>query len=212
MSPVHGEMVLCSRRRDLPDQWLPERGFYKLTEGQFWEALGRLEPVWCLRSTAETETSLKQWIPYVLIRSREGRLAVYPRRGGEARLHGSWSLGVGGHINPTDDSKPAGDAAGWGQLFWNGLRRELREEFPGVAETDARFLGLIHESVSEVGRVHIGAVFLCEIENETLCHGSELDGLCWVSEGEIGGVEWAYERFEIWSQLSLSLLMSGLSD
>ncbi|MCF7765372.1 MAG: NUDIX domain-containing protein [Verrucomicrobia bacterium] len=209
MTLIADETVLCSRVEDLPADWLPESGHLRLAESCLVETLSRFAPVWCPRSRAETDLTLKQWIPYVLVRDSAGRFAAYPRKGTEGRLHGLWSMGIGGHINPQDAEDARLGADAWSRLLWNGLRREVEEEFPGLGGGEIRFLGLIHEDRSSVGRVHVGAVFLCAALSQDLCPGSELSGLRWLAPEELGRGEWGWERFELWSRLGFELLHDG---
>src|SRR5262249_24268662 len=55
------------------------------------------------RSEAELDRRYKQLIPYVLILCN-GRILRYRRRKGgqETRLHGLYSVGIGGHISEDD--------------------------------------------------------------------------------------------------------------
>ena len=65
------------------------------------------------RAEAEANPDWKQWIPYGVLRcgqlptpmpeDERGVFTVQRSRGqSETRLHGSWSIGLGGHINPVD--------------------------------------------------------------------------------------------------------------
>jgi predicted NUDIX family phosphoesterase len=57
---------------------------------------------------------------------------------------------VGGHINPGD-----GDIAG-------GLRREWREEVEADFEPEFELIGLINDDTTDVGGVHVGAVYVAD--------------------------------------------------
>ncbi len=207
MSEQASEAILCARTTDLPTAWLLEVGAVPLDEDVLFSVLESITPHWLPRSQVEGDPAFKQWIPYVLLRNTGGELAAYPRQGSEARLHGLWSLGIGGHINPID-----GDTgASWREWLWNGLRRELAEEFPAAVTGRTRFLGLIHESCTAVGRVHLGAVFLHEPETWNVAPGSELTDLRWLRVDELGGAEWPRARFELWSELALTLLKYPIS-
>ncbi|RME72815.1 MAG: phosphoesterase, partial [Verrucomicrobia bacterium] len=130
------EHILCARTADLPPAWLPPHGALPLDEGALLDTLERTEPHWLPRPAAESDPTHKQWIPYILLCTRDDLLAVYPRRGSETRLHGLWSCGIGGHINPVDqppDTAAADRRAFWQRTLHNGLQRELREEFPSAA-------------------------------------------------------------------------------
>ena len=58
---------------------------------------GRFEP----RAAMERDPSFKQIIPYLVL--RDGPRYFLMQRtnaGGDVRLHGRYSIGVGGHLNP----------------------------------------------------------------------------------------------------------------
>src|SRR3954454_14804032 len=57
------------------------------------------------RSQAEEDLSFKQVIPYVLVRRGNALLHYVRGKGsGEKRLVAKGSIGIGGHINPDDES------------------------------------------------------------------------------------------------------------
>lgn len=209
MTGTPPEQILCARTADLPPTWLPEAGAIPLHESVLLDTLASISPHWLARPAAENDAAFKQWIPYVLVQDARRQLAVYPRRGTEARLHGLWSVGIGGHINLQDHhaAKVPGDFRHfWQQALWAGLRRELQEEFSAAARGTTRFLGLIHESRTEVGRVHLGAVFLHEVRGNPHPPGPELTDLQWLPRAALGHGDWLPERFELWSRLALGLL------
>jgi predicted NUDIX family phosphoesterase len=108
---------------------------------------GRFEP----RPAMESDRSHKQVIPYLVL--RDGSRYFLMRRtraGGDARLHDRWSIGVGGHLNPGD-----GDLAG-------GLRREWAEELAAEFIPDFRLVGLLNDDTTDVGSVHLGAVYVAD--------------------------------------------------
>ena len=52
---------------------------------------------------AEESPAFKQLIPYIVL--RDGERVFFMQRtdaGGDPRLHGKASIGVGGHLNPVD--------------------------------------------------------------------------------------------------------------
>lgn len=212
MTTTPAETVLCSRREDLPTAWLPEAGALALAEAEVFAVLDRTQPVWLPRAVAEADSQHLQWIPYVLLRRPDGRFAAYRRRGVETRLHGCWSLGVGGHVHPEDGIRGAeGSIPGWRSSMLGGMQRELAEEFPGAVPGGHRFLGLVHESRSAVGQVHIGAVFLHETGPDPGEPGPELHDLTWVEASALVDGGDLKPRLELWSQLALGLLPSSLS-
>lgn len=104
------------------------------------------------RPVAEESPAYKQIIPYVAVVRGDDVFATRRlKKGGESRLHGLMSLGVGGHINEIDDKN--------GDWLMNCLRREIEEE---VALEDFGTLtlrGLINDNGNDVGSVHLGFFF-----------------------------------------------------
>ncbi len=132
---------------------LDEAGWYGLrTDGlePFVAALerdGRYEP----RDRMEADPSYKQVIPYLVL--RDGPAFFLMQRttgGGDARLHGRYSIGVGGHLNPGDDG------------VLGGLRREWAEEVDAAFVPEFRLVGLLNDDTTEVGAVHLGAVYVAD--------------------------------------------------
>src|SRR5690606_21799470 len=132
----------------------------------------------------------KQWIPYVLIENDHGELAAYPRQGSETRLHGRFSLGIGGHINPRDAEGAHSAREIWACALYQGLRRELAEELPDAFSGKTQFLGLINEDVSAVGRVHLGVVFHHRIRDTSRVPEGELSQLTWIHKPLLGSPDW----------------------
>ncbi len=148
------------------------------------------------RDKAELDPMYKQIIPYVVLR-RGGSEYFYTRRlnkGGEARLHGKISLGAGGHINPPDD---AGDA------LMSGLRREVNEEFKIERELKLEACGVINDDSNEVGAVHLGFMFIMDVEGEVSVRETEkLEG-AWLSGAELEKLK---NDMETWSQIVMEAL------
>lgn len=154
------------------------------------------------RSQAETDLSLKQVIPYTLL--RKGLTFFAYRRtkaGGEDRLHDLWSIGVGGHINPIDGTPgvPSYDAA---------FARELSEEV-GLAPTDFiehEVIGLVNDDSSELGKVHFGIVHLAHVTRNKLLATNDPA----LAEGDFQYLSelrhWPYPM-ENWSRLVLEQLI-----
>jgi predicted NUDIX family phosphoesterase len=108
---------------------------------------GRFEP----RAAMENDPSFKQVIPYLVLRDADRYFLMRrTRAGGDARLHDRWSIGVGGHLNPGD-----GDLLG-------GLRREWAEELVADFVPDFTLVGLLNDDTTDVGSVHLGAVFVAD--------------------------------------------------
>jgi predicted NUDIX family phosphoesterase len=115
------------------------------------------------RSEAEKNKRFKQLIPYVLILCR-GKILRYRRgKGGqETRLHGLYSVGIGGHISDQDNGLFSSQAG-----YQEGMRRELIEEIAVEGEKEAA-VALINDDSTEVGYVHFGVVHIMVVPNEAV--------------------------------------------
>ena len=146
-----------------------------------------------LRSTAEVDATLKQVIPYLIL--RDGQRWFLMRRtkaGGDARLHDRWSIGVGGHLNPGD-----GDVLG-------GLRREWAEELVADFVPDFTPVGLLNDDTTPVGAVHIGIVYVADAAGRPV-EIRETDKLVgrFAATAEVAAVR---DSMETWSRLVFDLL------
>lgn len=158
------------------------------------EILARLDRgTFYARPAAEADTSVKQIIPYLVLRDDERVfLMKRTRAGGDARLHDHYTIGVGGHINPGDGS------------VLLCLQREWREELVADFVPEFEFLGLLNDDEVEVGRHHLGIVYVADAAGRPVAV-RETDKL-------IGGFEpldivrTVYDRMETWSQFVLDAL------
>jgi predicted NUDIX family phosphoesterase len=140
------------------------------------------------RAEMEVSRSWKQVIPYLVL--RDGPRYFLMRRtkaGGDARLHDRFSIGVGGHLNPGD-----GDLAG-------GLRREWEEEIEAAFEPDFRLIGLLNDDTTDVGSVHVGAVYVADAAGRPVAirETDKLSG-AFAEPAEAAAV---LDRMETWSAL-----------
>ena len=102
------------------------------------------------RPKAENDPSLKQIIPYSVV-VRNGLLLLLRRFSAqsESRLHDKYSIGVGGHINPSD----SGD-----DVIKGGFERELHEELAIEGSYEVKTIGYVNDEKDDVGSVHFGVV------------------------------------------------------
>ena len=115
---------------------------------------------------AEYDDTVKQIIPYVLLR-RDGRYFLLRRlrKQTETRLHDKLSLGVGGHINPTEAHAQDPILA--------GLERELAEEVAVPHRRALTFVGVINETTGGVSDYHTALVYLLETDGEVTVREQE---------------------------------------
>lgn len=123
------------------------------------------------RSDCETNERFLQVLPYVALRHNDienGTIKyfVYQRGvgGNENRLHGNYSLGLGGHIE---------EAPHYDELFHECvigcIRRELLEEvglktnYIDIYSTLRDYAMLFYDDTNPVGRVHLGVNVTLEV-------------------------------------------------
>ena len=144
-APTIEQVLVVPRSLVVPgDGWLGIRDADRTVILDRISEAGRFAP----RPAMEIDPGFKQVIPYLVLRDGpRWFLMQRTRAGGDARLHDRWSVGVGGHLNPGD-----GDVIG-------GLTREWHEELVAEFTPDFRFVGLLNDDTTDVGRVHLGVVF-----------------------------------------------------
>jgi predicted NUDIX family phosphoesterase len=115
------------------------------------------------RNEAEQDKRFKQLIPYVLVICN-GRILRYRRgKGGqETRLHGLFSVGIGGHISEEDHGL---FSAGPG--YQEGMRRELMEEV-AIDDFNDAAVAVINDDSTDVGQVHFGVVHIVRVADENV--------------------------------------------
>jgi len=150
------------------------------------------------RSAAELDKRYKQLIPYVLILCNDRILRYRRGKGGqETRLHGLFSVGIGGHISEEDNG-----------LFSNhgyddGMRRELWEEVGIKAENEAT-VAVINDDSTEVGYVHFGVVHVMQVETEEIV--GRRSGILAPEFVSLSEAQKDLSAYESWSRLCLENL------
>lgn len=115
------------------------------------------------RDEAEGNPHYRQLIPYVVVVDALGRIFACTRltKQSETRLHSKVSLGVGGHINPTDGPlEPA--------IVRRAAWRELHEELHVSVENSRElvFCGLINDLSTPVSRDHLGCLLILKTQGQ----------------------------------------------
>jgi predicted NUDIX family phosphoesterase len=160
------------------------------------------------RRIAEDDPGRKQVIPYVLFVCGD-TIFSYRRgkKGSEERLREKQSVGIGGHIQPDDDSLFAADRERRG--YYDAMWREVDEEVaidPPLDTHDpatAPCVGLINDDSTPVGSVHFGVVHLVPLaepsvrtREQHLITGS---GFIPIADARANS-----EQYETWSQFCLA--------
>jgi predicted NUDIX family phosphoesterase len=115
------------------------------------------------RSEAEQDKRYKQLIPYVLLVCKD-KILRYRRgkAGQETRLHGLYSVGIGGHISEEDHGLFSTDRG-----YQEGMRRELMEEVAIDAAHEPP-VAAINDDSTDVGQVHFGVVHVVRVPSENV--------------------------------------------
>ncbi len=154
------------------------------------------------RGQAEQDPSYKQLIPYVIM-GHNGKYLSYVRgkRAGETRLVAKRSIGIGGHINPTDDMPLFGD---FYQTYLAAVEREVAEEVSVEAKHSNSVVAMLNDESNEVGRVHLGIVHYWKLDEAKVNRREQMiTQMEFMSLAELNEVR---DTMETWSQLCLEQL------
>lgn len=148
------------------------------------------------RPEAETNPAYKQIIPYALI-AFEKTLLHYVRgkKAGEQRLVAKGSIGIGGHMNETDESLFAMDE----EAYRAGVEREVNEEIKIDTPFEDRIVALLNDDSTEVGRVHLAIVHVFKLKEPNVQkREAMITGLSFLTKQELVARR---ESLETWSQI-----------
>ena len=153
------------------------------------------------RGPAEQNPELKQIIPYVLLVHGDSIFHyVRGKKGGEQRLVAKGSLGIGGHMNDTDEHLPGIHNLDFDH-YNEAVRREVAEEVFIETKFTNHVVALLNDDSNEVGKVHLGVVHIFRLENAAARKRESViteSGFLTVAE-----LRARREALETWSQLCL---------
>lgn len=161
------------------------------------------------REIAEINEDYLQIIPYVAINyttTDKQFVFLYQRlkAGSEARLHDNYSIGIGGHIEESKDSRDYNEPRM--SSFFRGMLRELKEEVDmgsspltanSVKPIDNKFL--LYDNTNAVGRVHLGVLMtyssdtLSVMPRETNKLRGQMSELSKIKDGSLPLENWTKE-------------------
>jgi predicted NUDIX family phosphoesterase len=153
------------------------------------------------RTLAEEDPTHKQIIPYVLL-AHGDKVLFYVRgkKAGEQRLVAKGSIGIGGHMNETDESLFALDEA----AYRAGVEREVGEEILIQSKFEDQIVALLNDDSNEVGQVHLGIVHVFQLaEPKVKKNESMITELAFLSREELAARR---DSLETWSQICLDSL------
>lgn len=149
------------------------------------------------RSQAEIDPSYKQLIPYVIM-TCEGKFLSYVRgkRAGETRLVAKRSIGIGGHINPTDDMPLFGN---FFETYLAAVQREVDEEVSVETKYTDKVVALLNDDSNEVGQVHLGIVHLWTLDEPKVSRREQM--ITQMSFMTLAELQKVRDTMETWSQI-----------
>jgi predicted NUDIX family phosphoesterase len=196
--PIENVLVV---RRSLFDQLGSFQGLNFEVQKYLDAFLSRGNNFFLPRSEAEINPVYKQIIPYAVI-AFEDSVAYYVRgkKAGERRLVAKGSIGIGGHMNETDESLFALDE----EAYRAGVEREINEEIKIDSPFEDRIVALLNDDTTEVGRVHLGIVHVFRLtEQKVQKREAMITGLTFLPKEELLARR---EAMESWSQICLDSL------
>ena len=194
------EMILVVRR-SLFDELGAFQGLNFEVERYLPSFLARQNNFFTDRAKAETDPSLKQIIPYVLL-VHEGRVLHYVRgkKAGEQRLVAKGSIGIGGHMNDTDEGLFAFDEG----AYRAAVEREVGEELRLKTGYSDHIVALLNDDSNEVGQVHLGVVHIFQLESADVQKGEAMiTELQFLDREQLAARR---DSMETWSQICLDHL------
>lgn len=169
------------------------------------------------RWLAEKDSSIVQIIPYVICCTPDGKILSYKRKGGgEGRLEGKRSVGIGGHVNYLDNLAVSNDPTivSWDTVKF-GAVREIAEELDieiNDITNSLNEIGLIYtpldgkdkcvtSNTPAVGAVHLGVIFTLEVDEKVTIRDNE--GM--ISPKFISKIPKKLSGYETWSKMILEV-------
>lgn len=193
-------------RRSLFDELGSFHGLNFQPEKYLSAILSRGNNFFLSRAQAEDDPTHKQIIPYALIAHGDKVLHyVRGKKAGEQRLVAKGSIGIGGHMNDTDESLFAWDEA----AYRAGVEREVNEEIKIESPFEDRIVALLNDDTTEVGRVHLGIVHVFRLaEPKVQKREAMITNLSFLDRRDLVARR---ENLETWSQLCVDSLDRLLS-
>ena len=175
---------------------------YSLSIGEYVNTL--LDPInnfFLERDCAERDHDYKQLIPYVVLRFGDLVFSyVRGRKSTESRLIAMRSIGVGGHIEPADQSLFSSDR----EMYLEAARREVNEEVQLGSLYHESIVALINDDSTDVGKVHLGIMHIWDLAEPKV---TKREGLITQSGFvPIDKLKANLDELETWSQIALQVL------
>src|SRR6266567_8208902 len=153
------------------------------------------------RAQAENDPAYKQIVPYAILAFKDKVLYyVRGKKAGEQRLVAKGSIGIGGHMNESDESLFAWDE----QAYRAGVEREVNEEIKIDTQFEDRIVALLNDDTTEVGRVHLGIVHVFRLAQQKVeKREAMITNLVFLTKAQLLNRR---ESLETWSQICVDSL------
>ncbi len=194
--PKQDEKILVVERYVLFSEQAVQ-GFLPISNFSEYEKIVRNNQKFLWRSAMEHDPTYKQIIPYLVFNYAD-KYFVMQRKStaSEERLKNKYSLGIGGHIREEDLQ---------GKSLADWSKREFEEEVNFTGNLVIEPQGIINDDSNDVGKVHVGFVFLLNGDSADISVKSEL------KSGELLSLEEMkplYAAMETWSQYVYNFLLT----
>lgn len=190
------ELILVVKREHLFDN---QEAWHGVKSVDFTEYLSIIKnhQEFLPRSLMEQDFSYKQIIPYLIFHNG-GKLFLMQRqaKATETRLANKYTLGIGGHIRQEDMTTDS---------IMDWACREFHEEVDFKGKLEIEPIGILNDDSNDVGKVHIGFIFLLKGDSSKIKVKEEL------KSGELLSFEECelyYDKMESWSKLVFDFLKS----
>ena len=202
------KLALCIKRTSAPqaviDAFAGDKAQLIPIDASFWNTLTSLQD----RAYCETDETYLQLLPYIHLRTPDGKSFRYTRGGGgeEARLHGNYSVGIGGHVDvaPDEDSMSVRNLI---SVIQTEAGREIAEEVNlSVRPEDLKPTHFIVDPTNEVGKVHLGLLITYNLQVEEVdqisfeAEKGVIENVGFYSTEELGQLL-PFSRLENWSKV-----------
>ncbi len=147
------------------------------------------------RSQMEIDPNYKQIIPYLIFNFEDKYFLMQRQsKASEVRLQNLYSLGIGGHIREEDLS--GSDISAW-------AKREFLEEVEYSGDLKVEPIGILNDDSNDVGKVHVGFVYLLKGDSQDIKVKSELKSGNLLTLQELSEY---YENMENWTKFVFDFL------
>jgi len=161
------------------------------------------------REAVENDTSLRQIIPYVVIKHND-MYFVSQRLGGDERLKGQYSIGTGGHVNLSDCVTNNSSCIDLTPTVHQNIFRELLEEttLDDISFDMLEHIGVFVDDSNDVSKVHSCLLYVLYVDKQcAIREKNKLNGY-WLTKDELF-TKIDDDKLESWSKIARKMLFGN---